>query len=126
VVWDEAIDNGAVVTAYELQIKKNDVFVPIFTGNVKRFVVRELTPSTNYDFRARARNFKGDGPYSETGRVTTAGTWFVCVYVCVCMCVYVCVYMYMYVYVICICMCMDMCMCMYVYMCVCICVCVCM
>jgi hypothetical protein len=75
VEWTEPKSNGHDIDAYELQIRKKnklqwDVVRNDFTsacGTACSYEGKVLEASTTYEFRVRAHNFKGWGPWTSEG-----------------------------------------------------------
>jgi len=76
--WNAAVDNGAAITAYELQWSLTSDFATIAGKSDIAGTTRTVTGfslATKYYFRVRATNSLGDGPFSGTTiypRITSA------------------------------------------------------
>ncbi|NXA51464.1 FND3B protein, partial [Nothocercus julius] len=59
--WEEPCNNGAEITAYNIDL--GDSSIPV--GNVTSYVIHDLLPETSYRIRIQAVNEIGPGPFSN-------------------------------------------------------------
>ncbi|XP_041970315.1 fibronectin type-III domain-containing protein 3a isoform X2 [Aricia agestis] len=72
--WPSAVDNGAKVTHYVLEMDSGEGFVEITRPRTRQHTVNNLLPQTRYRFRVAAINECGRGEWSEETVVWTAGS----------------------------------------------------
>ena len=75
VSWSTPTNTGPAITAYNLQYRKNNEvnWTPAtYADTETSTTLTGLTSGTSYDVQVMAKNTDGDGPWSDTGRATTA------------------------------------------------------